>query len=144
MEVQVKVKIITEIGKYSLDEIKGLKEGTLVKGNYNKHTNSVLFDWNGNDAILFIDENCILTKNSKEEIKKTNALNRIFVDDEIKKEENEYLNGKYKNKLIKFIYYNTKNDKEVPLTWTYKNALSLAYNRAYDGRYKNFEFIIKK
>ena len=81
MIVRVKIKSITNDGKYCLSEIKGLKDGKYINGEYNPKSNSVLFDWNGEKAVLFIGENCILTKKSKYEIDKVNAKDRIIVCD---------------------------------------------------------------
>lgn len=68
---------------------------------------------------------------------------RIYVSENLFKNEYSYLYGVDKNKLVNFIYYNWKKDKEgTPIQWKYKDALSLARSRARDGRYKNYEFLI--
>ncbi|WP_289191913.1 MULTISPECIES: hypothetical protein [Bacteroidales] len=44
-----------------------------------------------------------------------------------------------------FQYYNKKRDKEgKAIPKTYRKALELARDRARDGRYKNYEFLIYK
>jgi hypothetical protein len=143
MKVQVKVKVITENGKYALNEIKGLKEGEIVNGEYNRQNNSVTFKWHGNNSILFVGENCTLSKSSQSEIDRMNALDKVFVSDEIKNREKEYLCGAFKDKLVTLTYCNKRSNKETDRKMTYDHAFSLALNRALDGRYKNFNFIIE-
>lgn len=47
--------------------------------------------------------------------------------------------------LVIFQYYNKKRDKEgKAISKTYCKALELARERARDGRYKNYEFLIYK
>lgn len=143
MTINVIVKAFTEAGKYALDEIKGIKEGDIVNGDYNSKNNSVSIALSGKEAVLFIGENCKMTKSSKSEVERTNALSKISISDEIKNNENEYRCGTLKDKLVTLIYHNKKSDKESDRKMTYSNAFNLAINRAYDGRYKNFNFIIQ-
>lgn len=47
--------------------------------------------------------------------------------------------------LVVCQYYNNKRDKEgKAISKTYRKALELARDRAGDGRYKNYEFLIFK
>lgn len=55
-DMKVIVKATTESGKYLLKEIKGLQEGTVIEGKLNG--NALEFQWNGEDAVLWIGENC--------------------------------------------------------------------------------------
>ena len=68
---------------------------------------------------------------------------RIYVSEDLFKNEYSYTYGENKDKLVNFVYYNWKKDRESrPIEWTYNDALSLARSRARDGRYKNYEFLI--
>ena len=108
MTINVIVKAFTKAGKYALDEIKGIKEGDIVNGDYNSKNNSVSIALSGKEAVLFIGENCKMTKSSKSEVERTNALSKISISDEIKNNENEYRCGTLKDKLVTLIYHNKK------------------------------------
>ena len=57
--------------------------------------------------------------------------------------EYDYVYGDKKDVEISFVYYNFKKGKESkPISRTYQDALALARERANDGRYKNYEFLI--
>lgn len=55
--IEVLVKVKTDEGKYCLQEIKGLKEGVVIKGEIDEGK-AVWFKWNGEDAILWLNDNC--------------------------------------------------------------------------------------
>lgn len=69
---------------------------------------------------------------------------RINVCSEILKDEFDYAYGANKETKVVFTYYNVKTDKETikKHIWNYTKALNLARQRARDGRYKNYEFLI--
>lgn len=54
---QAVIKISTKQGRYGLEEINGLTEGDIVRGQYNPKNKSISFDWNGQPAMVFIGEN---------------------------------------------------------------------------------------
>ena len=56
------VKVSTEFGKHCLDEIRGLKEGTILEGWYNNKNKSFDFNYKGQDAMLWIGQNGELIK----------------------------------------------------------------------------------
>ena len=69
--------------------------------------------------------------------------NRIWVDDFCF--QNELSLMKDDTVSVVFQYYNKKHDKEgKAIPKTYRKALELARDRARDGRYKNYEFLIFK
>lgn len=63
-KVKVRVKVITSWGKTCLREIRGLEEGTIKVGRYNERVNptAVEIKHNGEDAVLWIGENCTFVK----------------------------------------------------------------------------------
>lgn len=63
-KVKVRVKVITSWGKTCLREIRGLEEGTIKVGRYNERVNptAVEIKHNGEDAVLWLGENCSLVK----------------------------------------------------------------------------------
>ena len=69
---------------------------------------------------------------------------RIFVSEEIFKNEYSYMYGDNKDKKVSFSYYQTKKEKEseVRIKFNYSEALAFARYRANDKRYKNYEFFI--
>lgn len=68
---------------------------------------------------------------------------RIYISNELLRNEYSYTYGENKDKLVNFVYYNWKKDRDSrPIERTYNDALSLARSRAGDGRYKNYEFLI--
>ena len=67
---------------------------------------------------------------------------KIQISDELFKNEYCYFYGELMNELVTFTFVNTKNGKETEKKMTYRRALSLAHDRARDGRYKNYEYII--
>lgn len=69
---------------------------------------------------------------------------RIYVTKEILLHEYSYYYGNKKDEKVEFVYLNVKTDKETVREFTYKKALGLAYERRADGRYKNYEFIIRE
>ena len=69
---------------------------------------------------------------------------RIFVDRHIMLHEYDYVYGDKKNDLVYYSLYNVKKDKEKRMRAdTYTNVLRHVRERARDGRYKNYEFLIK-
>lgn len=70
---------------------------------------------------------------------------RIFVSDYLFEHEIEYTFGDKRNESVVFIYYHLKREREGKhITKTFGKALMLARERARDGRYKNYEFHIKR
>lgn len=70
---------------------------------------------------------------------------RIFVSDYLFEHEIEYTFGDKRNESVVFIYYNLKREREGKhIPETFRKALRLARERARDGRYKNYEFHIKR
>lgn len=68
------VKIKNEDGKYLLQEIRGLKEGTIIDGVYNPTNKSISFVFNGYDSVLYVGYNCELLPTKKQ--KKTNKKSK--------------------------------------------------------------------
>lgn len=69
---------------------------------------------------------------------------KVFISDEIFRNEYDYLYGSKADWKVSFVFYNVKKDKEgKSVNMTYKKALDLAYYRSRDGRYKNFEYLIR-
>ena len=70
---------------------------------------------------------------------------RIFISEEIFKNEYSYLYGENKDKEVTFSYYHVIKDKEttIRLKHNYADALAFARYRANDKRYRNYEFLIK-
>ena len=56
------VKVSTEFGKHCLDEIRGLKEGTVLEGWYSIKNKAFDFTYKGQDAMLWIGQNGELIK----------------------------------------------------------------------------------
>lgn len=56
IKARVKVIVLTEEGGIAIREIKGLKEGDIVEGYL--HDGIFNFKWGGQDAVLFVGENC--------------------------------------------------------------------------------------
>lgn len=69
---------------------------------------------------------------------------KIYLSEKIFENEYEYTYGKQKDNLVSFVFYNVVTDKAVSKKMTYKKAIQLAYMRARDGRYKNYEYIIEE
>lgn len=70
---------------------------------------------------------------------------RIFVSCYLLEHEIEYTFGDKKNESVVVSYYNLKRGREGKhITKTFGKALLLARDRARDGRYKNYEFHIKR
>lgn len=70
---------------------------------------------------------------------------RIFVSDYLFEHEIEYTFGDKRNESVVFIYYHLKREREGKhITYPFRKALMLARKRARDGRYKNYEFHIKR
>lgn len=67
---------------------------------------------------------------------------KIQISDELFKNEYSYFYGELMNELVTFTYMNTKTGKETEKKMTYRRAINLAQDRARDGRYKNYEYII--
>lgn len=55
--VKAVVMNITAEGQYLLNEIKGLKVGSIIEGVYQPETGALDFKWNGLDAVLWIGKN---------------------------------------------------------------------------------------
>lgn len=60
VKAKVKVKIFTEFGYWCLAEIRGLKEGTILEGSYNPENNAFDFTYQGQDAMLWVNQNAEL------------------------------------------------------------------------------------
>ena len=74
----------------------------------------------------------------------TEIEHKIYVSEEILKNEYSYVYGEKSSDKVLFSFYNFKKDKlgdarEFP---TYKYALELARYKAGDKRYRNYEFFI--
>ena len=68
---------------------------------------------------------------------------RIFVDRYIMLNEYDYTFGKKKNDLVYYSLYNVKKNKVKRMrSDTYNNVWKHCRERARDGRYKNYEFLI--
>lgn len=68
---------------------------------------------------------------------------RIFVDETIIANEHGYTFGKNKNFNVALTYYNFRQDKVYKtVRMPYRQALSLARDRARDKRYGNYKFLI--
>ena len=68
---------------------------------------------------------------------------RIFVDREIMLYEYDYVYGDKTNDLVYYSLYNVKKNKVKRMrSDTYNNVLKHCRERARDGRYKNYEFLI--
>lgn len=69
--------------------------------------------------------------------------NRIYVDDEIFKNEYSYMYGNKKDVEVNFSYYHIKKDKvSCNIQMNYAECLVFARYRRSDGRYRNYEFMI--
>ena len=69
----------------------------------------------------------------------------IFVDNYCLTNEYDLCLGNKTKEIVTFQYYNIKSDKEgKAIQRTYTDALNLARERANDGRYKNYHFLIYK
>ena len=68
IKAKARVKIITDFGYWCLAEIRGLKEGTILEGRYNPINKAFDFSWNGQDAMLWIEQNGELISTEKESI----------------------------------------------------------------------------
>ena len=60
MKAKAIVKVSTEMGYWCLAEIRGLKEGSVLDGRYNPVNKAFDFSWNGQDAMLWVGQNCEL------------------------------------------------------------------------------------
>lgn len=70
---------------------------------------------------------------------------KIFVSDYLLEHEYEYTFGNKKNENVVFIFYHLKREREGKhITYPFRKALVLARKKARDGRYKNYEFHIKR
>lgn len=69
-------------------------------------------------------------------------LNRVKVCAGIFNAEYEWYFGANKDIDVKFQYYNKKKDTTTDILMPYRRALGLAFERARDGRYKNYDFLI--
>ena len=68
---------------------------------------------------------------------------RIFVDEEIMLNEYDYTFGEKKSVEVYYSLLNVKTDKLTSMyADTYTNVLRHTRERARDGRYKNYEFLI--
>ena len=68
---------------------------------------------------------------------------RIFVDEEIILNEYDYTFGEKKNVEVYYSLLNVKTDKLTRMfADTYNNVLRHTRERARDGRYKNYQFLI--
>ena len=72
---------------------------------------------------------------------------KIYLSDDLFKNEYDYMFGKYQNdRVIKVTYYKEKNDysKTIDSKFTLKEAIEFARNRMRDKRYRNYQIIIDK
>lgn len=60
IKTKAKVKVLTEFGYWCLNEIRGLKEGTILEGLYNPKNKAFDFTYKGQDAMLWVGENAEL------------------------------------------------------------------------------------
>lgn len=60
IKAKARVKVLTDFGYWCLAEIRGLKEGVILDGRYNPKTKSFDFTYNGQDAMLWVDQNAEL------------------------------------------------------------------------------------
>lgn len=60
VKARVRVKVLTETGRYCLREIRGLKEGTMLIGRYCPINKSFDFIWDGEPAVLWVGDNAEL------------------------------------------------------------------------------------
>ena len=68
---------------------------------------------------------------------------RIFVEEELLNNEYSFFYGENKDTEVTFTYFNVRKDRESsPIYRNYRECLELARERANDGRYKNYEFLI--
>lgn len=62
-KVKVRIKVLTEEGRYCLQEIKGLKEGAVIEGRISDYNDKAIdITWQGEDAVLWLGENCVIAK----------------------------------------------------------------------------------
>lgn len=72
---------------------------------------------------------------------------KIYLSDDLFKNEYDYMFGKYQNdRVIKVTYYKEKNDysKTIDSKFTLKEAIEFARNRMSDRRYRNYQILIDK
>lgn len=72
---------------------------------------------------------------------------KIYLSDDLFKNEYDYMLGKYQNdRIIKVTYYKEKNDysKTIDSKFTLKEAIEFARNRMRDRRYINYQILIDK
>lgn len=70
--------------------------------------------------------------------------NRIFVAEEIKLKENDFVSGNRKDEKVTFVFYNTEKDRTKERVFdNYQYALNVAREKTSDKRCKNFEYYIK-
>lgn len=67
---------------------------------------------------------------------------KIFLSRHIYDNECAYMYGKFREVIVNFVFLNVKTNKSTCRHMIYKQALALAHDRAKDGRYKNYEFLI--
>lgn len=65
IKAKVRVKVFTDFGYWCLAEIRGLKEGTILEGCYDPKNKAFDFTYNGQDAMLWVDQNAELIGNEK-------------------------------------------------------------------------------
>lgn len=78
-KVKVVVMVLTEGGKHLLNEIKGLKVGTIVEGTYESSNGALDFKWNGQDAVLWVGKNAALVYNEQYINLKEKHPDRVFL-----------------------------------------------------------------
>lgn len=82
VKARVRVKVITETGRYCLREIHGLKEGTILEGRYCPINKSFDFVWKGEPAVLWVGDNArliIKQKNSSSKSAPRNILRKMIL-----------------------------------------------------------------
>lgn len=69
---------------------------------------------------------------------------KIYVSEEILKDEYSYTYGEKKDQKVDFIFINIRTGKEntKQAAFNYRHALNLARERCNDRRYKNYEYAI--
>ncbi len=78
-KVKVVVMVLTEEGKHLLNEIKGLKVGTIVEGTYESSNGALDFKWNGQDAVLWVGKNAALVYDEQYINLKEKHPDRVFL-----------------------------------------------------------------
>lgn len=82
VKARVRVKVLTETGRYCLREIHGLKEGKILEGRYCPINKSFDFVWDDEPSMLWVGDNAELVVKEKRHSSKSsprNCLRRIIL-----------------------------------------------------------------